>query len=170
MKQETIKHQTQLEILIEKLNNNYKPRIPKKAKEKNNVLESEKKKLLNARKNIVFFKKGTFLYKGNLFKTKEEELEEESKDESEDESEKERVKRIIKYIENKSKDINYDLFKDSFKFVVPSTLVNKSEIKNKNKKNKLVNVIKSGLSDLKGRIKEMSEDEKKKKKMNNQLK
>ena len=43
MKQETIKHQTQLEILIEKLNNNYKPRIPKKAKEKNNVLESEKK-------------------------------------------------------------------------------------------------------------------------------
>ena len=167
MKQETIKHQTQLEILIEKLNNNYKPRIPKKAKEKNNVLESEKKKLLNARKNIVFFKKGTFLYKGNLFKTKEEELEEESKDESEDESEKERVKKIIKYIENKSKDINYDLFKDSFKFVVPSTLVNKSEIKNKNKKNKLVNVIKSGLSGLKDRIKEMSGGEKK---LNNQLK
>ena len=55
MKQETIKHQTQLEILIEKLNNNYKPRKNKKAKEKNNVLESEKKKLLNARKNIVFF-------------------------------------------------------------------------------------------------------------------
>ena len=59
------------------------------------------------------------------------------------------------------------MFKDSFKFVVPSTLVNKSEIKNKNKKNKLVNVIKSGLSGLKDRIKEMSGSEKK---LNNQLK
>ena len=59
------------------------------------------------------------------------------------------------------------MFKDSFKFVVPSTLVNKSEIKNKNKKNKLVNVIKSGLSGLKDRIKEMSGGEKK---LNNQLK
>ena len=34
------------------------------------------------------------------------------------------------------------------------------EIKNKNKNNKLVNVIKSGLSDLKDKIKEISEDEK----------
>ena len=34
------------------------------------------------------------------------------------------------------------------------------EIKNKNKNNKLVNAIKSGLSDLKDKIKEMSEDEK----------
>ena len=38
---------------------------------------------------------------------------------------------------------------------------------NKNKKNKLVNVIKSGLSGLKDRIKEMSGSEKK---LNNQLK
>ena len=36
------------------------------------------------------------------------------------------------------------------------------EIKYKKKNNKLVNVIKSGLSDLKDKIKEMSEDEKKK--------
>ena len=35
------------------------------------------------------------------------------------------------------------------------------EIKNKNKENKLVIVIKSGLSDLKYTIKEISEDEKK---------
>ena len=44
-------------------------------------------------------------------------------------------------------------------FVVPSALAKKLyEIKNKN--NKLENVIKSGLSDLKHKIKEMSEDEK----------
>ena len=79
-------YQTELEILINKLNNDYKPRISKKAKakEKNNVLESARK-LLDARKDIIgFFEKGTFPYKGNVFKTKEEELEEESEEESEE--------------------------------------------------------------------------------------
>ena len=42
------------------------------------------------------------------------------------------------------------------------------EIKYKKKNNKLVNVIKSGLSDLKDKIKEMSDNEKKKK-LNKQL-
>ena len=65
------------------------------------------------------------------------------------------------YIENESKSINYDLFKKHFNFVVPSALIKQSyEIKNKNKNNELVNVIKSGLSDLKDEIKKMSEDEK----------
>ena len=116
---EAINYQTELEILINKLDNDYKPRIPKKGKEKNNVLESARK-LLDARKDIIgFFEKGTFPYNGNLSKTKEEKSEEESEDESEEESEEERVKKIIEYIENKSKDINYDLFKDYFEFVVP---------------------------------------------------
>ena len=118
--------------------------------------------MLDARKDdIGFFEKGTFPYKGNVFKTKEEKSEEESEDESEEESEEKRVKKFIKYIENEWKDIN--LFKDYFKFVVPSPLAKKKlyEIKNKNKENKLVIVIKSGLSDLKYTIKEISEDEKK---------
>ena len=161
-------YQTELRILINKLNNDYNPRNLKKAKEKSNVLESARE-LLNARKHIIgFFEKGAFPYKGNVFKTKEEKSEEESEDQSEEESEEERVKKFIKYIENESKDINYDLFKDYSKFVVPSALVKKLyEIKNKKKKNKLVNVIKSGLSDLRNIIKEMSEDEKK---LNNQVK
>ena len=66
----------------------------------------------------------------------------------------------MEYIKNESKDINYDLFKDYFNFVVPSTLEKKNEIKKKKKKNKLVTVIKSGLNDLKNRTKEMSKDEK----------
>ena len=103
------------------------------------------------RKDIIgFFEKGIFPHKGNVFKSKEEE-----------ESEEERLKKFIKYIENESKSINYDLFKKHFNFVVPSALIKQSyEIKNKNKNNELVNVIKSGLSDLKDEIKEMSEDEK----------
>ena len=138
---------------INKLNNDYNPRSLKKAKEKNNVLESARK-LLDARKDIIgFFEKGTFPYKGNVFKIKEEKSEEESEDESEEESEEERVQELIEYIENEPKGINYDLFKDYFKFVVPRALVKKLyEIKNKKKKNKLVNVIKSGLSDLKDKI------------------
>ena len=111
------------------------------------------KKIAGCKKRSFFFKKGIFLYKGNVFKTKEEE--------SEEESEEERVKKFIEYIENESKSINYDLFKKHFNFVVPSALIKQSyEIKNKNKNNGLVNVIKSGLSDLKDEIKKMSEDEK----------
>ena len=52
------------------------------------------------------------------------------------------------------------MFKKHVNFVVPNALVKKLyETKNKNKKDKLVNIIKNGLSDLKDEIKEMSEDE-----------
>ena len=52
------------------------------------------------------------------------------------------------------------MFKKRFSFVVPNALVKQlHKTKNKKENNKLVNVIKSGLSDLKDEIKEMSEDE-----------
>ena len=145
-------YRTKLEILPNKLNNDYKPKNSKQAKEKNNILESAEK-FLDARKDIIgFFEKGIFPYKGNVFKTKEKKSEEEIKDD---------YKKFIEYIENGSKGINYDLFKDYFNFVVPSALAKKLYgIKNKNKSNKFVNVIKSGLSDLKDKIKEISEDKK----------
>ena len=47
-------YQTELRILINKLNNDYNPRNPKTAEEKNNVLESARK-LLDARKGIISF-------------------------------------------------------------------------------------------------------------------
>ena len=90
---------------INKLNNDYNPRSLKKAKEKNNVLESARK-LLDARKDIIgFFEKGTFPYKGNVFKTKEEESEENKLEKIEDDR-----KNFFKYIEDESKGINYELF------------------------------------------------------------
>ena len=106
------------------------------------------------RKDIIsFFERGIFPYKGNVFKTKEEE--------SEEESEEERIKKCIMYIENESKGINYDLFRKHFSFAVPSALIKQLyEIKDRKKNNELVNVIKIGLSDLKDEIKKMSEDEK----------
>ena len=77
-------------------------------------------------------------------------------------------KEFIENIENKSKTINYNLFKDYFKFESPTALKEQLyKIKNKNKDNELVNVIKSGLTDLKDEIEKMSKEEKKSK---NQMK
>ena len=84
--------QTELGILINKLSNDYNPKIPKKVKQKNNVLKYVRK-LLDVRKDVIdIFETGIFPYRLNVFKTKEEESEEESK--------KERAKKFVKYIEN----------------------------------------------------------------------
>ena len=68
---------------------------------------------------INFFEKGTFPYKGNVFKTKEEESEENKLEKIKDD-----YKMFFKYIEDESKDINYELFK-YFNFEVPSALAKK---------------------------------------------
>ena len=69
----------ELRILIKNLNNDYNPRIFKKVREKNRVLESARK-LSDAKNDIIgFFDKETFPYKGNVFKIKKEKLEKESK-------------------------------------------------------------------------------------------
>ena len=76
-------------------------------------------------------------------------------------SETPEYKEFIENIENKSKTINYNLFKDYFKFQSPSALTKQLyKIKNKNKSNELVNVTESGLIDLKNEIKKMSKREK----------
>ena len=48
-----------------------------------------------------------------------------NEEESEKESEEKRVKKFIEYIEKESKDLNYDLFRNYFNFVVPSSLAKK---------------------------------------------
>ena len=113
----------------------------------------------DARDDIIdLFVKGTFPYKGNVFKTKEEESEENRLEKIKD-----NYKKYFKYIEDKSIDINYELFKKHFNFKAPTVLAKKlCDTKDKKKNNELVNVIKSGLIDLKGEIEKMSEDEKKK--------
>ena len=64
--------------------------------------------------------------------------------------------------------MNYNLFKEYFKFESPIDLAKQLfETKNRNKNNELVNVIESGLIDLKNEIKKMSKREKKSK---NQMK
>ena len=100
------------------------------------------------RKEIIrAFNRGIFLYI-DRFKVEKE------SDKESDENE------FFKYIENKSEGINYELFEKYFNNVVPSALAKKLfETKDKNKTNIFVNVIKSGLYDLKDEIKKTSKEE-----------
>ena len=136
---------------MNKLNNDYNSRNPEKVKEKKRVLESAKK-LSDARKDIIdLFEKGIFPSKGNVYKTKEKEESDEELDEKE----------FFKYIENQLEGINYELFKNYFNFVASTVLAKELfETNNKNKNSELVNLIKSGLHNLKDKIKEMSKEEK----------
>ena len=90
---EAINSQARLNILINKLNNNYSPR---NLEEKKRVLESAIK-LQNVRNDVIdLFEKGIFPYRGNVFKTKEESEE----------------NKFFEHIENKTKDIDHDLFRN----------------------------------------------------------
>ena len=97
----------------------------------------------NARKDIIsFFEEGIFPYRGNVFKAKEEQ-----------EKTKIDMNEIIKYIAKEEIDLNEGLFQKYFKIQRPSDMLmylNKTNDKEKN--NDLVNVINSGLKDLKEEI------------------
>ena len=84
--------------------------------------------------------------------------EEEQEEKEEQKPTKDDCKTLIKQITDEEKDINDDLFNKYFKFQRPNdmiTLLNKTNDTEKN--NKLVNLINSGLKDLKEEIKKMSE-------------
>ena len=98
------------------------------------------------------------------------ESEEEKKEEKEQKtSKKEPLKKPTKddvsnfneLVNKKETGINYELFEKHIKFKRPSDML-KSVYKTNDKKNnsKLVNIIKSGLSDLKNKTEDMSEEEK----------
>ena len=74
-------------------------------------------------------------------------------------------KELIEYVENKSKIIDYNLFKKYFNFKVPSALAKKLfETKDNKRNNELVELIRARWSNLQDEIKKMSEDEKEPKK------
>ena len=109
---EAINNQKDLNILINKLNNDYKPRNTETIEEKKRVLKSARK-LQNARKNITnFFGKGIFPYRGNVFKKKEEQ-----------EKTKTDMNEVIKNIAKEEMDINEELFKKYFEIQRPSDML-----------------------------------------------
>ena len=70
------------------------------------------------------------------------------------------VKELNKLVNKEKADMNWGLFQKHFKFTKPSALLKELyRIKNKKESNKLAELIKSGLKDIKDEIKEMSESE-----------
>ena len=70
------------------------------------------------------------------------------------------MKELSKLVNKEETIINWGLFQKHFKFTKPSALLRELYcIKNQKENKKLVDLIKSGLKDLKGKIKEMSENE-----------
>ena len=70
-------------------------------------------------------------------------------------------KDFMENTENKSETIDYNLFKQYFNFESSTVLTEQLyKIKNNKESNELVNVIKSGLIDLKEETEKMSEEEK----------
>ena len=103
-------------------------------------------------KIITFYEEGFFLYNDKIFKTKEKEKSEEKEELDENKS--------FRNIENKSKGINYELFKKHFNYVAPTVLAKELfKTKDKNKNIKFVNMINSGLRDIKDEIEKMSKEE-----------
>ena len=99
---------------------------------------------------LIFLKKKFFRIKIMYLKQKKKEKLEEELDEN----------KFFKDIENKSEGIDYESFEKHFNFSAPTVLAKELfETTDKNKTIKFVNVIKSGLHDLKDEIKKMSEDE-----------
>ena len=126
--------------------------------------------MFNAREDIIrFFEKGIFPFKGNVFKTKEEEKE--IKEKTKEEKIEEYINNVISFIEKESKNINNDLFKKHFDYSTPVDLTKKLlRIKDANKNNKYVEKIKNRWNNLKDEIKEMSKEEIKIEKPNEMLK
>ena len=109
---------------------------------------------------------------GYQYKSEEENEEEEQQQTSKKLDKKEPLKkddltRCSEWVNRKETEINHELFKNYFSFQRVSNMLKTVYTTNdKKKNNKLVNVIKSGLSDLKNEIKNMGEKEKEIEKLN----
>ena len=89
---------------------------------------------------------GDYRYSSDEEQEEQEEQEKQEKQEEKQEKLKEESEesKFFKYIENKSKDINYFLFKHYFNFIYPSDLGKKLfEIKDKTKNNDFLEQIKN---------------------------
>ena len=140
--------QRKIKILLNKLRKHNPTKLIKINAKEETLIAAEK--LLNNRQEVIdVFKTSIFPYiDGFQIKEESEELEHD-------------IKKFIKYTENKAKEINYDLFKNYFNFVVPSALAKQLyTTKDKNKNDKLVEEIKNRWSNLKDEAEKMSKDEK----------
>ena len=127
--------------------------------------EEEKDGLYTKNKKLFYYEKlrltDDYQYESEEEEEKEEKEQQTSKKEPLKRPAKDGVSTFNEWVNKKETGINYELFKKYFKFQRPSDMLKDLYITNdKYKNNKLVNIIKSGLSDLKNEIEDMSEEEK----------
>ena len=130
---------------------------------------NEEKDGLNAKNKKPFYYKKLRLTDDYQYQSEEEEKEEKEQQTSKKPDKKEPLKKSTKndwiefneWVNEKETGINSEIFQRYFKYQRPSDMMkNLYRINDKYKNNGLVNVIKSGLNDLKNETENMSEEEK----------
>ena len=129
--------------------NNYSPKAQKYIEAKNSLLNNVKNFYKRREKIIEDFKEGIFLLKS---------------DDEQQQTSKKPIKTdanpFNELINKKETGINKELFKKHFNFQRPSSMLKDLyQINDREKNNKLVSVINSGLKDFKKEIEEMSKEE-----------
>ena len=139
---------------------NYAPKSQKYIEAKNSLLGNAKNFYEGREKIIKGFKDGIFPLKSD------DEFEEQQtskifdKKEPPEKPTKTDIDECTEFIIKEETGINRELFKNYFSFEKPTVMLkNLYDLNDKNKNKKLVDVIKSGLIDLKNEIKRMSKDE-----------
>ena len=139
---------------------NYTPKAQKYIKAKNKLLDNAKNFYEGRKKIIEGFKNGIFPLKSV------DEFEEHQTSKKFNEKEppikptKIDVNELNELITKKETGINRELFKNYFKFQMPTAMLKTLyNLNDKKKNNLLVNTIKSSLSDLKNEIEKISKDE-----------
>ena len=147
----------------------YAPRDNKYVEAKNKLVNNVENFYKGREKIIEGFKNGVFpVYNGNRDRFSEDEEDEEDEQEKQEEQKEQEEQEPIKYdyktlskqITDEETDINKKLFKKNFKAQMPSDMLLLLNKRNDTEmKNQLVNLINSGLKNLKEEIKKMSKVE-----------
>ena len=134
----------------------YSPKHDKYVTLKNNLVDNASKFYEGREKIIEGFKSGVFSFYYDRDYEKRMKYEKEEEEETVTD-----INEFKKYFREKETKINKELFKNNFPFQAPSALLkDQYKINDKEQISKLVNVINSGLKDLKEEIKKMLKKEK----------
>ena len=140
---------------------NYSPKHDKYVTLKNNLVDNASKFYKGREKIIEGFKNRVFPFYYDREHEERMKYEEEEKEQEEKQKPtKDDLIALNKRIIDEEIDLNEELFKKYFKIQRPSDMLMYLKTNDKEKNNELVNMINSGLKDLKEEIKKMLEKEK----------
>ena len=140
--------------------NNYSPKAQKYIEAKNSLLNNAKNFYEGREKIIKGFKDGIFPLKSDDEFEEQQTSKKFNKKEPPIKPTKTGANKLNELITKEETDIDRELFKNYFKFQMPTAMLKTLyNLNDKKKNNLLVNTIKSSLSDLKNEIEKISKDE-----------